>query len=224
MKTVEPRIKLTNLHRSDQTSLLVNGTVIGGIQSPPSSWAPAIVHGAIYLAATKSKTQSLAYQQLAVSHAAHNSLVWIFHGTRNYNPTNAALKAVISKIGLASNSTDGAAAVKTGREAAKTVLLARSDDGNNDFVDYTFGPPTPGVYQVTPGGAPVPDVPHSRFVKLFAAVGDVSKFEVPPPPSTSDPKYEQYLLEVKAQGERNSTVRTKFNTETAYFWRESSIT
>jgi hypothetical protein len=208
---------------ADQTAFLVNNTIIGGLQSPPSAWGPAIVHGAILLAAQNSKSKPLDFQQLAVSHAAHNSLIWVFHGTRNYAPTSAALKSIISKIGISANSTDGAAATKIGREAARTALVARSDDGNNDFVDYVYGPTTPGVYQQTPSGNPVPDVPHSRFVKLFAAVGDVKQFNVEPPPSTSDPKYEKYLLEVKALGERNSTTRTKFQTETAYFWRESSI-
>ena len=86
--------------RVDQTAILVNGSIIGGLQSPPSAWTPAIVQGAQYLAALKSKNESLAFQQLAVSHAAHNTLAWIFHGTRNYAATDKALKSVLPLIGL----------------------------------------------------------------------------------------------------------------------------
>ncbi|OCK73261.1 acid phosphatase/Vanadium-dependent haloperoxidase [Lepidopterella palustris CBS 459.81] len=207
----------------DQTAYLANGTLIGGLQSPPSAWGPAIVHGAIYLAATRAEGQPLAVQQLAVSHAAHNSLQWLFHGTRNYNAVDSALRSVLSSIGLATNSSDGAAAIKIGRQAARSALKARAADQINDFVDYVFGPPNPGVYQATPGGNPIPDTPQARFVRLFAAVGDVNQFIVADPPEILDPKYEDQLNIVKAQGERNSTVRTKFNTDTAYFWRESSI-
>jgi hypothetical protein len=197
----------------------VNSTVINGLQSPPSSWAPAIVHGAIYLAATQTADKPLAFQQLAVSHAAHNALIWIFHGTRNYAPTNAALRRVLPQIGLPADSP----AVEIGRKAARTVLLARADDKNNDFVDYVFRAPAPGVYQNTTGGAPFPDTPQTPYVKLFGGVGDVSQFKVPPPPRTNSPEYEKQLLRVKSVGEKISTVRTKYETETAYYWRESSI-
>ncbi|KAE9989125.1 hypothetical protein EG328_000056 [Venturia inaequalis] len=207
----------------DQTAILVNGTIIGGLQSPPSAWVPAIVQGAQYLAATNSQKQSLAFQQLAVSVAAHNSLAWAFHGTRNYAATDAALKAVLGSIGL-DPATTGKDAAAVGKQAARKIITARSDDGANDFVDYVFGPKDPRVYQATPGGSPVPDTPQSRFVRLFAAVGNVSQFTVPDPPKLTDPAYEGYLTYVKAQGERNSTVRTSHDTDTAYFWRESSPT
>ncbi|TID16480.1 acid phosphatase/Vanadium-dependent haloperoxidase [Venturia nashicola] len=207
----------------DRTAILVNGTIIGGLQSPPSAWVPAIVQGAQYLAATKSQTQSLAFQQLAVSVAAHNSLIWAFHGTRNYAATDAALKAVLGPIGL-DPATTGKDAATIGKLAARAIISARSDDGANDFVDYVFGPKDPGVYQATPGGSPVPDTPEFRFVRLFAAVGNVSQFTVPDPPKVSDPAYEGYVAYVKAHGERNSSVRTPHDTDTAYFWRESSPT
>ncbi|KAF2474964.1 acid phosphatase/Vanadium-dependent haloperoxidase [Lindgomyces ingoldianus] len=207
----------------EQTANLVNGTVIGGLQSPPSAWGPAIVHGAIYLAATKAQSGSLAYQQLAVSHAAHNSLIWWFHGTRNYAATSAALKTILSSIGLAANSTEGSAAVKIGQDAARTAITARAGDKINDFVDYTYAPSSPGVYQAIVGGAPLPDTPQARFVTLFANTGDVSQFKTADPPGTTDPGYEELLEYVTVQGDRNSTVRTKFNTDTAYFWRENSL-
>ncbi|KAM7193840.1 acid phosphatase/Vanadium-dependent haloperoxidase [Rhypophila sp. PSN 637] len=207
----------------DQSGALVNNTVIGGLQSAPSSWYTAIVQGAVYQAAVSSKRESLAFQQLAVSHAAHNAILFVFHGTRNYANTDAALRAVIPQIGLDPSSREGKRATQIGRAAARKVAEARADDGLHDFVDYTFGPKNPGVYQSTPGGAAYPDNPQARFVRLFAGLGDVTRFRLPAPPKTNSKQYEQDVLYVKAQGALGSTVRTPFDTETAYFWRESSI-
>ncbi|KAK3393276.1 phosphatidic acid phosphatase type 2/haloperoxidase [Podospora didyma] len=208
----------------EQSALLVNGTIIGGLQSPPSAWYQAVVQGAVYKAAVKSKRESLAFQQLAVSHAAHNAILWVFHGTRNYNAVNAALRAVIPQIGLDPKSSDGKEAVKIGQEAAGKVAQARADDKITNFVDYTFGPKTPGVYQQTPGGNPLPDVPQARFVTPFAGLGDIARFRAPPPPKTNTTEYEAAVRYVKQYGALNSTVRSAYDTDTAYFWRESSIT
>ncbi len=160
-----------------------------------------------------------------MSHAAHNSLQWGFHGTRNYASTDKALKNILSSIGLDPTSDSGKAAVQIGQQAARKAIRARADDGINNFVDYVFGPAVPGVYQATPGGSPLPDTPQAQFVTLFAAVGDVTQFDLPPPPDpTTDVNYQSYVLYVKEQGEQNSTVRTTYDTDTAYFWRESSPT
>ncbi|KAF2683651.1 acid phosphatase/Vanadium-dependent haloperoxidase [Lentithecium fluviatile CBS 122367] len=193
----------------DQSAILVNGTVIGGLQSPPSGWFEAIVQGAVYLAATQSTGKSLAFQQLAVSHAAHNTLLWTFHGTRLYATVNSKLKAVLGPIGLNESSPDAAKATQIGREAARTVIVARADDDINYFVDYVQKPAAPGVYQATPGGQAVPDTPQAQFIRLFGGLGDVKRFPAPPPPNATTPEYEPFLNYVKAQ-------------ETAYFWRESS--
>ena len=184
--------------RADQTNVLVNGTIIGGLQSPPSAWVGAIVHGAIYQAAITASGKSHDFQQLAVSHAAHNALIWVFHGTRNYAPTNAAIRRVIPLIGLTTKDSDAAAEV--GRNAAGKVITARANDRINDFVDYIFQSPAPGIYQGTPGGAAIPDTPQARFVRLFADVGDVSQFRVSPPPDPKKPGYEKPLEYVKALG------------------------
>ncbi|KAH7112930.1 phosphatidic acid phosphatase type 2/haloperoxidase [Dendryphion nanum] len=206
----------------DQSAILVNGTVINGLQSPPSGWFEAIIQGAVYLAATKSNGKSLAFQQLAVSHAAHDTLLWTFHGTRLYATVNSKLKAILPSIGLNSSSSEGIQATEIGREAARVVVVARADDGINYFVDYVPKPALPGVYQATPGGQPIPDTPQAQFIRLFGGLGDVKKYRAPAPPNVTSPAYEPFLDQVKTQGARNSTVRKAYDTETAYFWRESS--
>ncbi|KAK3694473.1 phosphatidic acid phosphatase type 2/haloperoxidase [Podospora appendiculata] len=208
----------------DQSGILVNGTIIGGLQSPPSAWYAAIVQGAVYKAAYTSRHESLASQQLAVSHAAHNAITWVFHGTRNYGAVDAALRAVIPAIGLDPSSADGKEAVKRGQDAAKKVAEARYDDKINNFVDYVYGPKNPGVYQQSPGANAFPDTPQARYVVPFAGLGDISRFRSPAPPNVTNKAYEAYLLYVKEQGSQTSAVRKPFDTDTAYFWRESSIT
>ncbi|KAK4462958.1 phosphatidic acid phosphatase type 2/haloperoxidase [Cladorrhinum samala] len=212
-------------HWVDQSAAFVNGTVIGGLQSPPSAWYQAVVQAAVYKAAVDSRSESLEFQQLAISHAAHNAILWVFHGTRLYNQVDAALRAVIPLIGLDPKSAKGKEAARVGQKAASSVAYARADDKLVNFVDFSYGDPkTPGVYQQSPGSNPYPDNPGARHVRPFADLGDISRFRAPPPPKTSSKEYEAALLYVKQQGSLNSTVRTAFDTDTAYIWRESSIT
>jgi len=194
------------------------------LQSPPSAWAQAIVQAAVYQAAVKSKDEALEFQQLAVSHAAHNSLLWVFHGTRLYNAVDAALRAVIPAIGLDPSSPKGKEAVEIGQTAAGKVAHARADDKITNFVDFTYGPKEPGVYQQTPGSNPLPDTPQARFITPFAGLGDITRFRAPPPPKIDSAKYEADVLYVKEQGSLGSSARKPYDTDTAYFWRESSIT
>lgn len=204
----------------DQSAILENGSYIGGLQSPPSAWFEAIVQGAVYLAAVNSQHEDLAFQQLAVSHAAHDALDWIFHGTQLYISIDEALIKVLGPIGINSTAPEWASATQIGRDAAAQVVTKRSHDGMNNYVQYVYGPALPGVYQLTPGGGPLPDTPQARFVRLFAGLKNVTQFRAAPPPSISDSVYESYLKYTEAQGEQNSTVRTPFDTDTAYFWKE----
>lgn len=212
----------TKQFRVDQSAILVNGTVIGGLQSPPSGWFEAIVQGAVYLAADQASHETLAFQQLAVSHAAHDTLLWVFHGTRLYATVDSKLKAVLPSIGLDSTSATALQAVKIGRQAARRAIAARADDGILNFVDYAQQPGYPGVYEATPGGQPIPDVPQAQFIRPFGGLGDIRRFRAPPPPNVNSSEYEATLIQVKEQGLRTSTVRTPYDTETAYYWRESS--
>lgn len=206
----------------DQSAILVNGTVIGGLQSPPSGWFEAIIQGSVYLAATKSKNESLAFQQLAVSFAAHDALLWTFHGTRNYAPVDASFRRVVAPIGIELKSEAGKRARRVGEGAAVKVTRAREDDGIHHYFDYQALPVAPGKYQPRPGGAAVPDTPQASHLRLFGGLGDVSKYRAPPPPAPGSPEFEEYLIQVFELGGVNSTKRTAHDTETAWYWRESS--
>lgn len=161
---------------------------------------------------------------MAVSHAAHDSLSWTFQGARLYNPIDAALRTLLAEIGIDQSSEEYENAASIGREAAARVAQKRAGDGLANSVDYVYGPEDPGVYQQAPGGNPIPDTPQAVYVRPFGGVGDISEFRAPPPPDVSDEEYEQWVVEVKEDGSLNSTTRSDYDTDTAYIWRESSVT
>lgn len=206
----------------DQSSALTNNSLIGGLQSPPSGWLNAIVQGAVYVAALESQSEDLAFQQLAVSHAAHNSLNWIFHGTRNFANVYDSMAFIVSRIGINDTCEEYGLAAAIGQAAALRVTNARQGDRLDNFLLYVFGPMEPGVYQRTPGGLSAPDTPQARYLRTFGGIGNVTQFRAPPPPAVDSPEYQGFVEYVKAQGDQNSTVRTPYDTETALFWRESS--
>lgn len=211
------------LHRVDQSLILTNGSVVGGLPSPASAWFPAIVQGAVYSAALDSKDKSRAFQQLAISHAAHDALAWTFHGVRLSAAIDAALKRLLPDIGISPSSKDYNKAAKVGQNAAVKVTRARAGDKIDNFVDYSNGPPEPGVYQPTPGGRPLPDTPQAQFIRPFGGIDDLTKFRAPAPPEATGEGYEEWVIEIRDLGGRESTVRTEDETHIAYFWLESSV-
>jgi hypothetical protein len=115
-------------------------------------------------------------------------------------------------------------AVLAGRRAAREVIISRAgDDGTNNFVDYTFGPPVPGVYQLTLNdyGLP-PDGPQVPYDNMFATGKSAMTYLAPPPPSVNSTSYESLLAYVKTIGGSDSTNRTQEQTDIALFWRESA--
>jgi hypothetical protein len=207
----------------DQSTLIVNSTAIGGLPSPAAAWFPAIVHGAVYLAALQTEAQPRSHQQVAVSHAAHDALAWTFHGARVAAVIDDALRRVIPVIGLSPDEEEYQRSAEIGQNAAARVTAARSDDGTNEFVDYVVQPAEPGVYQPTPGGRALPDTPNARFVRPFGGIGDIEQFRIPAPPSATAPGYDQWVLEILEIGNLTSEARTAEQTEIAYFWLESSV-
>jgi hypothetical protein len=177
----------------------------------------------MYKAAVKTEGKSLEFRQIAVSHAAHNTLAWIFHGTRLYPLIDGAMKTIQTQILATGASFNQKDAIAIGRRAALEEVRSRTDDGITDFVDYQPGPPVPGVYQITTANYTLPpDDPQIPYVKLFAIRKPAIAYLAPPPPNVTDASYEGYVTYVKAIGGANSTTRTQDQTEIALFWRESA--
>lgn len=177
----------------------------------------------MYRAAKKAEGKANEYQQLAVSHAAHDALAWVFHGTRLYPAIDNALKTIQTQILAGGNSFSESEAIAIGRVAALEETSSRMGDGINNFVDYEYGPSVPGVYQVTTKNYSLPpDDPQIPFVKFFAIQKPATAYLAPPPPAVHDPIYEGYLNYTKTVGGTHSTTRTQDQTDTALFWRESA--
>jgi hypothetical protein len=177
----------------------------------------------MYKAAMNTEGQSLEFQQITVSHAAHNALTWIFHGSHLYPLIDGAMKTIQTQILATGSAFDQKEAVTIGRRAALEVTSSRIDDGINDFVDYQYGPQDPGVYEVTTANYSFPpDDPQIPYVKLFGIRKPATAYLAPPPPSVKDASYEGYLTYVKAIGSAQSTTRTEDQTDIALFWRESA--
>lgn len=206
----------------DQSAILVNGTVIGGLPSPPSGWFEAVVQGAVYLAATQSVNGSLAFQQLAVSHAAHDSLHWTFHGTRLYATIDQKFSNISKEIGIDLKSPEALRAREIGESASVTATVARANDGIHHYVAYEQQPDEPGLYQARPGGPAIPDTPQAQYLRPFGGLGDISKYRAAPPPAPDGPEFEEFLVQVYEQGGNESSQRTEYDTETAWYWLESS--
>jgi hypothetical protein len=134
-----------------------------------------------------------------------------------------ALKTIQTQILATAGPFNPTEAILVGRHAALEVTISRANDGINNFVDYTFGPPVPGVYQLTVDGYGLPpDGPQVPFVNLFATGKPAMTYLAPEPPSVNDTSYESLLTYVKAIGASDSTSRTQEETDIALFWRESA--
>jgi len=206
--------------------MFINGTIgplVGGLQTPSTCWVLAVTSASMYNAAVKSENENVYYQQIAVSHAAHGALTWIFQGARLSPYIDDALKNIQYEIMDAGASVDVANASSTGSSAASEVITTRTNDGMTAYVDYTFGPAKPGIYELTNTGYGLPpDGPQVPFVRMFSNSKPPTTYLAPAPPQVTDSSYEQYLAAVKSIGFVHSTTRTQDQTNIALFWEESA--
>ncbi|KAJ3039238.1 hypothetical protein HDV00_012477 [Rhizophlyctis rosea] len=170
-------------------------------EAPLESRTFAIVQGAVWTAAidAKQKKNNDVEEKIAVSFAAHDALAGIF--PEQSHRIDHALKVYLDdfiKDNKGKTTKDYTIAKQIGEQAASHILAEHAYDGYNRYVPYesTKNPP--------PG--PV------------ALSAPIEHFRPPPPPEVSDPKYKKYLDEVAVLGEKNSKKRTKYETESAYFW------
>ncbi|KAF2133904.1 hypothetical protein P153DRAFT_353131 [Dothidotthia symphoricarpi CBS 119687] len=159
--------------------------LVTGLPFPPSGWFEAIVQAAVYVSAPESKNELLASQQLAVSHAAHDSLTGVFHSTRNFGNIFKSAQDIVSLIGIDEIDDKCWRAAAIGRRAAIKVTAVRQDDRLNNLVNYVFKSGTSSVYQRTPGSTFVaPDTAQARYLRTFGGLGDVTRFRASAPPQS----------------------------------------
>jgi hypothetical protein len=114
--------------------------------------------------------------------------------------------------------TDGLA---VGKEAAAKMLARRANDGSDKTLAYTHRV-GPGMYQATPPVDAAPIMPHWAAVEPFTLKAP-NQMPVRGPAVYSSPEFARDFAEVKLMGAKNSTARTKEQTEVARFWLTSGI-
>jgi hypothetical protein len=137
--------------------------------------------------------------------------------------------AILAGIPDGPSKSDG---IAVGQAAAAAILALRSTDHATEFVAYTPGT-APGDWQPTANPSPFdPPAAADHLPAVLPGWGHVTpfvlrrstQFEPAGPPRLSGPQYARDYNEVKAIGEKNSTIRTAEQTSIARFWYEGSPT
>jgi PAP2 superfamily len=198
-----------------------------GQPNPRSSRNMAMVHAAIYDALNAIDRRHTAYAvdirarpeasiEAAAAAAAYGVLTKLY-----WSQTAAfdvALEGSLAAIPDGPARADGMA---VGKEVAEKLMTLRKDDGSNATVTYT--PKSgPGVYQLTPPAFAPVVLPHWAAVTPFLLKsGD--QIQLAGPPALTSAEFAKDLNEVKTLGAKNSSIRTRDQTDAARFWTVSGI-
>jgi hypothetical protein len=156
----------------------------------------------------------------ATAQAAHDTLVNLLS---DYKPVLDARLAADLAADLSSGASSIVSEVEgvvVGHVVAAAILAARSNDGANVPMNYTFGS-GPGVWQ--------PDPLHPNQTPVGSLWGNVTpfavtsaeQFHVPPPPPLTSQEYTDAFNEVKnygGDGVTTPTLRTPEETQIGIFW------
>lgn len=237
---------------SNWNTIAVQATLTAGQNAVVQSRTLAIVHVAVHdaLNAIHPRYERYAFTgiaprgtspEAAIAAAARNSLIGaISVGTLPFpqfgTPALQALAVAqveqaytIALTGI-SNGLAKNEGIAVGQDAANAILALRNNDRATTFVPYTAGTAA-GDWQPTPN--PVPFDPPTAADLLPAALpgwGHVTpfvlrrstQFEPEGPPRLTGKRYARDYKEVKAIGDKNSSVRTAEQTSIARFWYENS--
>ena len=180
--------------------------------------ALAMVHVAMFdsINAIEQRYRPFAYQakaaknvsdEAAAAAAAHTVLMKLF--PEQAQTLDAAYAAALAKIPNGEAKTAG---IALGRDAGSQCVAMRANDGAGGPATYRQKI-TPGVY--SPTAFPV----SSEWTKAKPWImRDVAQFRPAPPPLLTSAVWTRDIDEIRAIGARNSSVRTREQTEVARFW------
>src|SRR5439155_11983957 len=197
------------------------------VSPPVASRALAITQAAVYDAVVAIDRSFEPYHaqvhasagaslEAAAAQAAHDALAALFPAQAG--TFDAALAADLVGIppGRARQGTD------VGHAVAQQILTWRSTDGSSAVVPYTPGT-NPGDWQPTPPAFLPALAPQWPDVTPFAMT-DGAQFRPAPPPALGSAEYATAFNEVKSLGRVDSTTRTAYQTQIAFFWRDGTGT
>jgi hypothetical protein len=212
---------------TDWNQTAINVVAASGAGGPVQARSMAIVHAAIYDAvnaidrrhtvyAVDVKAPPGASREAAAATAAYgvlSKLYWL-----QTQAFDVALEASLAALPDGQAKTDGMA---VGKEVADKFMAQRSKDGSNATVAYTPGT-GPGVYQLTPPALAAVAVPHWGTVQPLM-LKHANQFPLAGPPALTSAEFVKDFGEVKSLGAKNTTVRTRDQTDAARFWTISGV-
>jgi hypothetical protein len=212
---------------TDWNMVAVRAAQATGQHTSMQSRNMAMVHVAIYDAVNALDRQHTAYAvalkampgasfDAAAAAAAYGVLTKLFW---SQTPAfDVALEASLAAIPDGPARADGLA---VGQEVAAKLMALRQDDRSNTTVTYT-PKSEPGVYQLTPPAfAPVVQ-PHWGGVTPFM-LKSADQFPLASPLAPHSAEFAKDLNEVQALGARDSSTRTRDQTDAARFWTASAV-
>lgn len=212
---------------TDWNMTAIRAAQASGQPNPMFARNMAMVHAAIYDAinaidrrhtayAVDTKAKPGASIDAAAAAAAYGVLIKLYW---TQTPAfDVALEGSLAAIPDGPARADGMA---IGNEVAETLMALRKDDRSNATVTYT-PKSDPGVYQLTPPAFAPAVLPHWGGVTPFLLKrGD--QFELAGPPALNSAEFAKDLNEVKTVGVKNSSTRTRDQTDAARLWIASPI-
>jgi hypothetical protein len=156
-----------------------------------------------------------ASRRAAVVGAAYEALVGLFPAQQS--TFDAQLATSLSQIGGGGDDQSVQRGLAWGKQVADEILAWRAGDGINAVLPPYVAGTAPGDYQLTPPAFAAPL--FRQFANMTPwALSSPSQFLPPPPPALTSARYTHDFDEVKAIGSANSTIRTPYQTQTAFFW------
>ena len=194
------------------------------MRPPIASRALAMVHTAIYDSVNAiSPTYEVYYVQVeppnntspkaAAASAAHRVLSNLFPDQKAFLDKELVKSLSYLRGQQAINN-----GVLLGRYVADTIIQLRENDGSDLVVPYTPGD-EPGEWRPTPPNYSSAVLPNWPYVTPFA-IPCAEQFQPGPPPCLTSREYAANVNEVILLGGTRSFVRTKDQTEIAYFWAD----
>ena len=213
---------------TDWNNVTLSAITSDGTSPPKASRALAMVSAAMFDAVNATDltyAQYHSYQtavpgssaEAAAAQAARDVLTQLYPGQAS--TFNAALTASLATIPDGASKTNG---ISLGSATANDIIAWRANDNSSLVVPYTPSTDT-GKWRPTPPGNLPALLPNWPQVNCFVMTSG-SEFRGSGPPPLDSAAYAAAYNETKSLGALNSTTRTAYQTQTAYFWADGGGT
>jgi hypothetical protein len=188
----------------------------------------AILHAAVYDAVNSVERTHQPYRwqldasagtsaEAAAVAAGYEVMLNLYPGVQSRS--DALYQGYIGGVPPTASLTNG---LLLGQSVARKMIALRYADGSSTEVPY-IPSDAPGQWRRTPPFFRPPLTPQWRYVEPFCLT-EIEPFVARTLPSMNSAEYAEAFNEVKAIGEKNSSLRTAEQSEIAVFWSDFSYT